>query len=371
MTQRLAIKKLTASDLTIFKWHVDHHFSGSKQKAINLNANVLVSQMYPNLPNLIDEKQGSISIDLHVYGPGIAGDLNLQRKVQKKGSYKNYRLNGEVIFDPEDNPNRFHNLQPDDIVILDFIGDLKPESVRAVFIARTLETDKALYGALNGFLGVNIMSLISSAELETLNASANLPLDHPANLLILEAPLEDAALGGIEGINTLRNGPYKGKVSRQTFEEAKKNAQQTGRLGEQLSFDYLEHLKNDGLILDVSWDADENAIAPYDLKVSESDGSITYIDAKSTKGSFGNTIHLSYNELLKIQDGERYQIYRLFDIGEKGGLLRIAGTGLTQFAASVISVFQSLPPGIQPDGISFSPTKLNFGEEIPVFFADN
>jgi hypothetical protein len=366
MTRRLALKQLTSSDLTIFKWHMDQHESTSKQKAINLNANVLVDILYPNLPDLIDELQGSVPLDLHLYGPGLAGDLNLQRKVQKKGSYKNYRLNGEVIADPEDEPDRFHSLRPSDFVILEFIGDLAPVSARVVFIAQALESDQVLHRALSDYLGSNKMSAISTADLERITAAVNLPIDHPANLLLLEGPLEDAALGGIEGIRTLRSSPYRGRISRQTLEQAKKNAQKTGREGEEMGFIYLEQKRSDGLISDVTWDAEENAIAPYDFTVIELDGSSTFIDAKSTKSDFTNPIHISYNELLKMADGESYKIYRIYDLSETGAKLRITENDLCQFSETIRSIFDGLPPEIHPDGISLSPSALTFGEEIEI-----
>jgi hypothetical protein len=47
----------------------------------------------------------------------------------------------------------------------------------------------------------------------------------------------------------LRKGPYKGRVSRQTLELARKNAQRMGRLGEELICSYLEQQEVEGIIL--------------------------------------------------------------------------------------------------------------------------
>lgn len=364
MTQKLAIKKLTASDLTIFKWHVDNHPAG-KQKAINLNANVLVSQLFPSLPTIIEEREGRIPISLHIYGPGLANELSLQRKIQKLGSYKNYRLNGEAINDPDENPKRFHILQAGDFAIMDFSGELEPVSAKVVFVAQSNKSDKTLHNLLEEFISGGSMSVISPAELLLIIDKAKLPLEHPANLLIQDSPLEDAALGGIDGITALRQGPYKGKVSRQTLEQARKNAQKMGRIGEELVYTYLETKKNGGIIKDFVWEADDNAIAPYDFHIIGLDNIKVFIDVKATKGSFSNPIHISYNELLKMREAERYQIYRVSDISEHDYQLRIS-ENMKSFASQVIDVFTNLPEKVQPDGISLPPTALKFGEVIEI-----
>ena len=56
---KLALKKLTASDLTLFEWHFRNRNAGN-QKAINLNADVFVQQLFPALP----EVGGSVSLEM-------------------------------------------------------------------------------------------------------------------------------------------------------------------------------------------------------------------------------------------------------------------------------------------------------------------
>lgn len=369
MPQKLALKRLTKSDLTLFKWQLKTHPAG-KQKAINLNADVLVKQLYPNLPILIEEKQGTIPLDLYIYGPGLAGEYNIQRKIQKHGSsYKNYRLNGEVIVDPEEDPNRFHPLQPDDFVIFDFVGDLEPVSARAVFVALSLEGDKELHAALDKFIGSNSMLSLSENDLEQIVSGLVLPEQHPVNLLMLGPSLEDAALGGIEGIKALRSGPYNGKVSRQNLEQAKKNAQRTGRLGEEYAFAYLEQKQLEGLIEDFVWESDDNAIAPYDFKITELEGSNTFVDVKSTKGNFSSPIHISFNELLKMSEDEPYDIYRIYSLEEERAQLRISKK-INGFAKEIVKILELLPGKVRPDGISLPPTELSFGEVIEIEFPE-
>jgi len=56
MQRKLALKRLTASDLTLFKWHFQTHPAG-KQKAFILDAGVLVTELLPRLgePSLIPQ----------------------------------------------------------------------------------------------------------------------------------------------------------------------------------------------------------------------------------------------------------------------------------------------------------------------------
>jgi hypothetical protein len=132
MLRKFALKRLTASDLTFFEWHFRNHNAGN-QKAINLNADVFIDKLYPSLPTLVLAKSGRIAIDLYLYGPGLEQELNLQRKIVKIGSYKNWRLDGEFIYDPNSRPDRFHSLQPNDLVLFEFIGELEPQTIKEFF----------------------------------------------------------------------------------------------------------------------------------------------------------------------------------------------------------------------------------------------
>ena len=122
MPAKLAIKKLSASDLTFFEWHFRHNNAGN-QKAINLNADIFIKELYPSLPdNPSINNKSRLPIDLYIYGPGSSPELNLQRKITKQVSYKNWRLNGEFVNDPE-SPERFKPLEKGDFVVFEFAGE--------------------------------------------------------------------------------------------------------------------------------------------------------------------------------------------------------------------------------------------------------
>ena len=80
MPRKLALKRLTASDLTLFKWHFQNHPAG-KQKAFNLDASVLVDELYPQLGEPALVPQPRYPLDLYLCGPGLAPANNLQRKI--------------------------------------------------------------------------------------------------------------------------------------------------------------------------------------------------------------------------------------------------------------------------------------------------
>ncbi|MCF5393021.1 hypothetical protein GIV99_28485, partial [Pseudomonas syringae] len=77
---KIAIKRLTKSDLTLFTWHFKEMNSGN-QKSINLNANVFIDKLYPDLPNISAQKgKTTFLVDLSIYGPGAAPKHSLARK---------------------------------------------------------------------------------------------------------------------------------------------------------------------------------------------------------------------------------------------------------------------------------------------------
>ena len=72
---RVAAKRLTPSDLTIFSSHFHRPGQRSKQKAINLNADVFVDKFYPALRNRFAEHHFGITI----VGPGTSPPYTLSR----------------------------------------------------------------------------------------------------------------------------------------------------------------------------------------------------------------------------------------------------------------------------------------------------
>jgi Domain of unknown function (DUF3883) len=356
--RKFALKRLTASDLTFFVWHFRNRNAGN-QKAINLNADVFVGKLFPSLPEVVAANSGRIPIDLYVYGPGLASELNLQRKIIKVGSYKNWRLDGEFIHDPETDAERFHALAPDDIVLLEFVGDIVPNSMKAFFLSQATKDDLAAYRAFSEYLGNNSMSVISYAEIEALIKKANPSDTHSLYELLLEADLEDAAEGGAEGITRLYSRRPGRRLSKIELTLALRRVEEIGQLGEELVNAYFEREKIEGRITDFSWESMDNAVAPFDFWCQRA-GLRTLVDVKTTSGEFERNIHVSLPELKLMRDSrEEYFIYRVYEIVGNTAKLRRSGP-TRQLASSILSVLEGLPQGISADGISFSPAILQF-----------
>ena len=249
MAQKLALKRLTASDLTFFEWHFTNHNAGN-QKAINLNADVFIERLYPSLPELAQDRGERFPVDLYLYGPGIQGEYNVQRKIVKGKTYKNWRLNGEFVHNPPDDPDRFNILEPGDFAIMSLDGDLLPHAMRIFLVAANAETDSAIHSELSQLLGVGRRSMIAVTvtEIKQVIQQVNPPDNHPLHDLLLQQALEDAAQNGIEGITLLRSRASQRSVSHEALRRARDNAGRVGRIGEEFIHSYFVQQKKQGVI---------------------------------------------------------------------------------------------------------------------------
>lgn len=367
LTRKLAIKRLTASDLTLFKWHFENRNAGN-QKAINLNKNVFVDKLYPALPDAATENRGRFPLDLRIYGPDGKPELNLQRKIIKHGAYKNWRLNGEFINNPSDDPSRFNKLQENDFVIFDFSGTVVPVSVVMLFVGIGSENDSALYQSLATLIGTQKMVAISEHQLKI--GVENVSQNHPVNNILFTDALEDVVLGDPDAADRIWKGVSGRVVSREVLEKARHKAEDNGRSGEQLINDYFLGLQKSGYINDVEWTSEDiNAVSPYDFKIRSNNESIL-IDVKSTDGEFGRRLHISMNEIRQMANGsERYDLYRVYEIRKTDAKFRIA-SNVRVFAQSVLGALRGLPEGVTPNGFTLSPDTLPFEKERTIKYPD-
>jgi hypothetical protein len=365
--RKLALKRLTASDLTFFEWHFRNHNAGN-QKAINLNADVFISGLYPSLPEVALASSGRLPIDLYLYGPGLSQELNFQRKIIKFGSYKNWRLDGEFIYDPPINPERFHTLVAGDIVVFEFGGDVTPSTLKAFFFSRSLNEDRHLHGNFNEYLGQRAMASITEVELEALVRRAAPSDRHPINELLIEADLEDAAQGGEAGLEKLYSRRSGARLSKAELAKAIKHLQEVGQMGEEFVQAYLDGLKTQGAIRDYHWVSQDNAVSPFDFWV-EDEKSKGLLDVKATRGQFERYVHVSVPELESMfNEKSLYVIYRVYEMSDNSAKLRVSGS-MKEFAGIILDVLRKLPPGVQSDGISIDPSTIQFGLEIPLLLA--
>ena len=390
--RKITVKRLSASDLTLF----DSHFQktdGAKQKAFNLDRAVLVDSLYRSLPEIA--ASGQIPLSLTIHGPGLYAPAQLMRKILKQ--QKNWRLDGETIHDPAGEEGRFNSLQKGDFAILEFVGDAQPTAVQVYLVAAYVPEDAALHSQIAQVYGTRLnprqgMLVPKPDHLAQVIESAGLPPSHPVLSLLDADSLEDAVQGGLSGVRTLRRRRGARGVSKDEFADSRQRAERIGRLGEELLNEYLGTQLDEQLIRDFMWVSDRNPIAPYDFTIQplgdpshrvadpQPDGDVPnsqlpftdgfaadhrtrYVDAKSTSGSFDNPIHISTSELYEMACcGETYDIYRLYEVREGFAKLRIA-LGGGDFAQDVIDSFEGLPPGVAVDGVSVKPAVLPFRSE--------
>jgi hypothetical protein len=290
---------------------------------------------------------------------------SLVRKIIKGDTYKNWRLNGEYITNPDDTPERFNSLRPNDYVIFDFEGDLHPTAVRAIFISAEHPEDQALHsGILNAWDGS--MRSIEMEQLHLIAVASGTPESHPVWELFLDAAIEDAAFGGIEGTRKLATRRTGRRLSRTELDRARQRADDIGRMGEELLNGHLTQLTESGDIEAFQWVASENAISPFDFRIGRINGKGFKVDAKSTAGDFNQMLHISVAQLYEMRDGEeRYDLYRIYAIDNQRGLLRIK-RDMREFASNVLMRFDSLPQGVSVDGISVKPETLGFAPETKI-----
>ncbi len=125
---KFAVKRLRRSDLTFFEYQFRRQNAGN-QKSINLNRDVFIDVLFPSAPG-IATKNGTAGepapfhLRLTIYGPGLRRTPQLVTRsvLPKTRPQKNWRLNGEFVRDPDDDPARYHNLQPDDVAVLALKG---------------------------------------------------------------------------------------------------------------------------------------------------------------------------------------------------------------------------------------------------------
>lgn len=364
MPDQLAIKRLTASDLTFFEWHFRNRNAGN-QKAINLNANVFIDEMFPGLPALAEQIGGRFGVDLYLYGPGLgASEQNLQRKIVKIGTYKNWRLNGEFISAPIGEEDRYNVLAPGDLAIVEFSGEARPESARIVFVSKNLPDDVDLWRVLGA--GDYKMATLELARLQAAVVACGPALEHPIRVLLSREELREAAQGGETLLSAAaRRGPIR-TITREELQQARRSAEAIGEEGEALVNAWLESEQLGTRIVSFSWVAQSNAAAPYDFSIMAAAETEKHVDVKTTSGEFERAFHLSTGELLHAAGSDTaYHIYRVARV-RTGEPEFAASAPINSWCRELVDLLARFPEGIRPDGLVVEPGALTFGERTPL-----
>jgi hypothetical protein len=158
--------------------------------------------------------------------------------------------------------------------------------------------------------------------------------------------------------------------STEKFQGKSDEAKESGRLGEKYVNQYLEQCKSNGDILQFKWVSQNRPGAPCDFVIQEADGAVSLVDVKSTNWDFDSIIHISYGELCKMRENEQYNIYRVHFIKDKEARRINISVNMKDFAASVLSWFESTPLEIIPDSVSLRPSILDWKREVNFLWGD-
>jgi hypothetical protein len=301
--------------------------------------------LYPHLAAVAAaQPDGEISFPLTVLGPAAAGPYRLRRKIVKGGRYKNWRLNGEFIYDPEEQPGRFDQMRPGDLAVFGFLGKPAPQAVTLILLSQAEPKDAGLHSNLSPLVSTKSMVAISAERLQAALGSAG-PSLHPLSVLArdpdVEEALEDIALGGAKGTRKLGARRAVRAISLDELRRAKLAADQLGADGEALVDAYLGSLTNPGGDFDYTWASASDAISPFDFRYRSSGGRLgdqdLKVDVKSTRGSFHADIHISIAELeYAAESAVPYLLFRVFGRTDAGGQLAISGD-IRPFAQRLLS----------------------------------
>ena len=362
MPERIAIKILTGSDLTFF----DSFFKRSNignQKAINLNADVFAKQFYQDFAERSLGEEVEVPVSVTVFGPRPGKPYHFARSVTKKTAYKNWRLNGAAVPDPDDEAGRFDHLVVGDLAVMEFQGDAVPEAVRIVIVSS--EDDPDLHERLKAQSpgGKKSMVAVSRPLLSAIAADSNVGLDHPIQAL-LEDPelieiLEQAHLGVEPAVRRLKERAGR-RLTKADLKAAKTRAEKVGDDGEALANHFLNQMVSEGELPPIKWISVEDAGASWDF---ETIGKIIIrLDAKATTQNFGTPFHLSGAETVAAASADiPYRIIRLYELTEDGANARIS-RDINDFAKAILDSVNHLPKGVLPVGFTVDPNALEWGK---------
>jgi hypothetical protein len=359
MTRKLAIKRLRSSDLSFFHSYL-HNNPQTKQKSFNLDRRIIESTFFPSLTEVVDALPGRRAlVALTIYGPGLAGAHQLARKILKQE--KNWRLNGELVYNPEDMPGRYDDLAPEDFALFEFNGTGAPSAVKVVLISAANEQDASLHKVLSTQYPSQSMATLGERELEQAVSKASPDASHPVWDWLDRDLIEDVGQGSGNATQLLNHRRQGRGISLAELQNSKASAERVGLLGEDLLNHFFQDRINSGVISH-QWASQINAISPFDFHLETQGGSERRADAKSTAGPFRNPIHLSFAEILfAVHSSLPYDIYRLFEVREGYAKCRIA-KNISPKLKPILDSLTTLPTEVSADSLSFNPSYFDFEE---------
>jgi hypothetical protein len=371
-----AVKHLAGSDLAWFR-SLFGVYANTNLKGINLNADPTVTTFYRDLEAIADAAGGRVPVTASIYGPAAARAYTGTFKIVRSPGSKNWRLNGTLVDDPIGEAGRFNGLTRDDIAVLAFTGRPAPTHVGVVLLASGAPEDAALVAHFRSEFPkrgrTGTMFAIGPDDIAAAMAAPGVPPEHPLGLLIADpadaAVIEDAALGGSEGVIGRRRGARR-RVTAADIASRRAAADRNGREGEALLDAYLSRSG-----ASYEWTAEPekgDGFAPFDFDVA--DGPLAgRIDAKTTDGPFERPFHMSLGEVAEAaESAEPYRIARIYQLSGEGARMRVSDD-ISALARRLLSAHDAaMFDGIRADAFTLpvDSAGISWGAEIELLPAD-
>jgi Domain of unknown function (DUF3883) len=377
----VVLKRLTLnSDLGWFKSIFDGHALNTKQKSITLNK-VVLNAIWPSLltreamynacktamretkalspegmAKYAAEKAkarmvGTLPVHVELHGPAGKPPISMDRIIALQD--KNWRLNGDFVLDPPEDPARFYPvMQEGDLALIGLDGVEWPTSTTVILLSQT--GDVALWESLQGRVsrGTRSMVRVDPADLIALADSLGLAADHVVRHLVGTAP---AAPGAVEGTSShlpptlaptkLGVSPPALTTTPAQLAERRAKAARIGLLGEKMVDAYLDAEAAPGQAAHI-WVSQKFAEHPYDFELLAPSGAVvTVLDAKATSRNWKDEFYMSAAELIYAASSPvPYLIYRVSRVAEgASGELRIS-EDIREFARTVVEALLSSSP---------------------------
>ena len=106
-----------------------------------------------------------------------------------------------------------------------------------------------------------------------------------------------------------------------------------GKIGEEIIYKYLcdqYEAKVKSRDISIEWiNCNEEAGQPYDIKITQSDGKIVYIEVKSTGGHEKKEFEISSQQLkFALEQGSNFHLYRISGLKSKSKLKRLVNLSM-------------------------------------------
>ena len=111
------------------------------------------------------------------------------------------------------------------------------------------------------------MLALDEGRIAQIVARAQLSEDHPLASFAITDDLQEAALGSAIAARRLLRRARTPNISVESFRRAREQADEIGRLGEELVAIHLSHQTELGIVSSFEWVSETNAVAPMDFRL--------------------------------------------------------------------------------------------------------